>query len=79
MLLVEALRKPESQNLYPVAVSCEQERNWAQGRDLVETLARTEIKGLSGVIKFDENRTRSDFHLDIIQLLAQGLQEVINN
>ena len=63
-------------DLSPEAVSCDNERNWAQGRQLVNTLGAMEFRGLSGLIRFDENRSRTDFKLDIVQILSQGYQEV---
>ncbi|OWA54135.1 Glutamate receptor ionotropic, kainate 2 [Hypsibius exemplaris] len=76
MILAKALRNSDVSDLHPVRVSCEDDLSWAQGRSLIDQIAQTELRGLSGRLKFDENRTRTDFHLDIVQILANGPQEV---
>lgn len=76
MILAKALRNTDVSDLQPVRVSCEDDRSWAQGRFLVDQIAKTDLRGLSGRIKFDENRTRTEFQLDIVQILTSGLEEV---
>ncbi|XP_055333034.1 glutamate receptor ionotropic, kainate 2-like [Paramacrobiotus metropolitanus] len=76
LLLAKALTRPEVADLATVPVNCDNEQAWSRGRDFVNALAATQVKGLSGMIKFNENRSRTDFKLDIVQLLSRGYQEV---
>lgn len=78
MLLAKALKKPSLANLSPVPVSCDHDQKWPQGQELVRALGTTEIDGLTGKIRFNENRTRTDFKMDIVQLLSGGYQDVSN-
>jgi len=78
MLLAQTLRNSSdtTSDLQPMRVNCETDQSWAQGRSLVELMAKEELAGLSGRVKFNENRTRTDFHLDIMQILYNGVQQV---
>ncbi|GBP84886.1 Glutamate receptor ionotropic, kainate 2 [Eumeta japonica] len=54
-------------------LSCESEDTWPHGYSLINYMKIVEMKGLTGVIKFDHQGFRSDFTLDIIELTRDGL------
>lgn len=35
-----------------------------------------EIDGLTGIVKFDEDGLRSDFEIDVIEVMAHGFEKV---
>lgn len=37
---------------------------------------QVEIDGLTGLVKFDEEGFRSDFEIDILELMSHGLEKV---
>ena len=39
-------------------------------------MLQTEIEGLTGTVKFDNEGRRSDFHLDVVGLHSDGLEKV---
>ncbi|KAG7298971.1 hypothetical protein JYU34_017442 [Plutella xylostella] len=64
-----------SQQIDVRPLSCEAEDTWPHGYSLINYMKIVEIKGLTGVIKFDHQGFRSDFSLDIIELTREGLQK----
>ncbi|RVE50836.1 hypothetical protein evm_004585 [Chilo suppressalis] len=64
-----------SQQIDVRPLSCEAEDTWPHGYSLINYMKIVEMKGLTGVIKFDHQGFRSDFTLDIIELTRDGLQK----
>ncbi|XP_026489831.1 glutamate receptor ionotropic, kainate 2 [Vanessa tameamea] len=64
-----------SQQIDVRPLSCEAEDTWPHGYSLINYMKIVEMKGLTGVIKFDHQGFRSDFTLDIIELTREGLQK----
>nr|XP_032516826.1 glutamate receptor ionotropic, kainate 2 isoform X4 [Danaus plexippus plexippus] len=64
-----------SQQIDVRPLSCEAEDTWPHGYSLINYMKIVEMRGLTGVIKFDHQGFRSDFTLDIIELTRDGLQK----
>ncbi|XP_068617309.1 glutamate receptor ionotropic, kainate 2 [Battus philenor] len=64
-----------SQQIDVKPLSCDAEDTWPHGYSLINYMKIVEMKGLTGVIKFDHQGFRSDFTLDIIELTREGLQK----
>ncbi|KAL4716150.1 hypothetical protein ACJJTC_013927 [Scirpophaga incertulas] len=64
-----------SQQIDLKPLSCETEDTWPHGYSLINYMKIVEMKGLTGVIKFDHQGIRNDFSLDIIELTRDGLQK----
>ncbi|XP_013138165.1 PREDICTED: glutamate receptor ionotropic, kainate 2 isoform X3 [Papilio polytes] len=64
-----------SQQIDVKPLSCDAEDTWPHGYSLINYMKIVEMKGLTGVIKFDHQGFRSDFTLDIIELTRDGLQK----
>lgn len=65
-----------SQQIDVKPLSCESEDTWPHGYSLINYMKIVEMKGLTGVIKFDHQGFRSDFSLDIVELSKDGLRKV---
>ncbi|XP_012273738.1 glutamate receptor ionotropic, kainate 2 [Orussus abietinus] len=57
-------------------LSCDGSQSWEHGFSLSNFMRLGEMKGLTGLIKFDTSGFRSNFHLDIMQVTQQGLDKV---
>ncbi|KAK0170208.1 hypothetical protein PV328_010796 [Microctonus aethiopoides] len=66
-----------SQQLDIKPLSCESSDTWSHGYSLINYMKIVEMKGLTGLIKFDHQGFRSDFMLDIIELNTKdGLKKI---
>ncbi|KAL0830572.1 hypothetical protein ABMA28_002724 [Loxostege sticticalis] len=57
-------------------VTCEDSESWEVGSSLMNYVRTVEIDGLTGLVKFDEEGFRSDFEVDILEVMAHGLEKV---
>nr|QHN69171.1 ionotropic receptor 2 [Sirex noctilio] len=57
-------------------LSCNGSQSWEHGLSLSNFMRLSEMKGLTGLIKFDTAGFRSNFHLDIVQLNVNGLEKI---
>lgn len=39
-------------------------------------MLQMEIDGLTGIVKFDEEGTRSDFEVDVLEVMGHGFEKV---
>ncbi|XP_014297240.1 glutamate receptor ionotropic, kainate 2 isoform X2 [Microplitis demolitor] len=60
------------------ALACDAIDNWEHGASLSNFIRSTEMKGLTGLIKFHTNGFRSDFKLNIVRLTPDGLKTIGN-
>ncbi|XP_071445424.1 glutamate receptor ionotropic, kainate 2-like [Hetaerina americana] len=65
-----------SQNVRLRALDCNTEGNWEHGFSLINFMRVSEMKGLSGVIHFDNQGFRTNFVLNIVELTEQGLNQI---
>ncbi|XP_076667715.1 kainate-type ionotropic glutamate receptor subunit 1D isoform X9 [Andrena cerasifolii] len=66
-----------SQQIDIKPLSCESTDTWPHGYSLINYMKIVEMKGLTGIIKFDHQGFRSDFILDIIELNnKEGLKKI---
>ncbi|KAK9880188.1 hypothetical protein WA026_010060 [Henosepilachna vigintioctopunctata] len=64
-----------SQKIDIKPMSCDDSDTWPHGYSLINYMKIVEMRGLTGVIKFDHEGFRSDFALDIIELTRDGLRK----
>ncbi|XP_030025495.2 glutamate receptor ionotropic, kainate 3 isoform X3 [Manduca sexta] len=57
-------------------VTCEDNESWEFGSSVINYIRTMEIDGLTGIIKFDEDGFRSDFEVDILEVMAHGFEKV---
>ncbi|XP_063826752.1 glutamate receptor ionotropic, kainate 2-like isoform X1 [Ostrinia nubilalis] len=57
-------------------VTCEEGESWEVGSSIINYVRTVEIDGLTGLVKFDEEGFRSDFEIDVLELMAHGLEKV---
>ncbi|KAL3278738.1 hypothetical protein HHI36_016268 [Cryptolaemus montrouzieri] len=65
-----------SQRIDIKSMSCDAVDTWPHGYSLINYMKIVEMRGLTGVIKFDHEGFRSDFVLDIIDLSREGLRKI---
>ncbi|XP_044738243.1 glutamate receptor ionotropic, kainate 2 isoform X2 [Chrysoperla carnea] len=65
-----------SQQIDIKPLSCDTVDTWPHGYSLINYMKIVEMKGLTGVIKFDHQGFRSDFVLDIVELNKDGLKKI---
>ncbi|XP_068908894.1 glutamate receptor ionotropic, kainate 2 isoform X4 [Tenebrio molitor] len=65
-----------SQQIDIKPLSCDAVDTWPHGYSLINYMKIVEMRGLTGVIKFDHQGFRSDFVLDIIELSKEGLKKI---
>ncbi|KAK9498544.1 hypothetical protein O3M35_003153 [Rhynocoris fuscipes] len=65
-----------SQRIDIKPLSCDAVDTWPHGYSLINYMKIVEMRGLTGVIKFDNQGFRSNFELDIIELTKNGLQKI---
>lgn len=65
-----------SQRIDIKPLSCDAVDTWPHGYSLINYMKIVEMKGLTGVIKFDNQGFRSGFSLDIIELGKDGLRKI---
>ncbi|XP_034944502.1 glutamate receptor ionotropic, kainate 2-like isoform X2 [Chelonus insularis] len=58
------------------SLACDGYDTWEHGASLANFIRNIEMKGLTGLIKFDTNGFRSDFKLDIVRLGNEGLKTI---
>ncbi|XP_063534435.1 glutamate receptor ionotropic, kainate 2-like isoform X1 [Cydia strobilella] len=58
------------------SVTCESGTGWAFGSTLLNNLKTMEIEGLTGLIKFDDDGLRSYFEIEILELMAHGVETI---
>lgn len=59
-------------------LSCDGEDTWPHGHSVVNYMKTIEMKGLTNLIKFDNQGFRTDFVLDIIDLSPNGVRKIGN-
>ncbi|KAG8227033.1 hypothetical protein J437_LFUL013820, partial [Ladona fulva] len=65
-----------SQNVKIGPLDCNKEGNWEHGLSLINFMRVDEVKGLSGVIRFDNQGFRTNFVLNIVELTEDHLIQV---
>uniref|UniRef100_A0AAR5QFC0 Glutamate receptor 1 n=1 Tax=Dendroctonus ponderosae TaxID=77166 RepID=A0AAR5QFC0_DENPD len=65
-----------SQQIDIKPLSCDAVDFWPHGYSLINYMKVVEMRGLTGVIKFDHQGFRSDFMLDIVELTREGLKKI---
>ncbi|XP_045476404.1 glutamate receptor ionotropic, kainate 2 [Harmonia axyridis] len=65
-----------SQRIDIKPMSCDAVDTWPHGYSLINYMKVVEMRGLTGVIKFDHEGFRSDFALDIVDLTRDGLRKI---
>ena len=65
-----------SQEISLQPLSCSGENTWQHGNSLINYMKLVEIRGLTGLVKFDQYGLRTDFTLDIVELHKSGLEKV---
>ncbi|XP_037969552.2 glutamate receptor ionotropic, kainate 3 isoform X1 [Plutella xylostella] len=58
------------------AVSCTKDDSWSYGSSVINYIRTMELDSLTGLIKFDEDGFRSDFEMEIVELMPHGLEKV---
>ena len=72
-----ALRSLDSsQEISLQPLSCSGDNTWQHGNSLINYMKLVEIRGLTGLVKFDQYGLRTDFTLDIVELHKSGLEKV---
>ncbi|XP_013138195.1 PREDICTED: glutamate receptor ionotropic, kainate 2-like [Papilio polytes] len=57
-------------------VTCEDQDTWNLGSSIINFVRTMEIDGMTGVIKFDEDGLRSEFEVDVLEVMSHGLEKV---
>ncbi|GLG96199.1 Ionotropic receptor 25a, partial [Gryllus bimaculatus] len=65
-----------SQRIDIKPLSCDAADTWPHGYSLINYMKIAEMRGLTGVIKFDNQGFRSNFALDIVELSRDGLKKI---
>ncbi|XP_054269962.1 glutamate receptor ionotropic, kainate 2 isoform X2 [Macrosteles quadrilineatus] len=65
-----------SQRIDIKPLSCDAVDTWPHGYSLINYMKIVEMRGLTGVIKFDNQGFRSNFVLDIVELTKEGLTKI---
>ncbi|XP_066999463.2 glutamate receptor ionotropic, kainate 2 isoform X3 [Anabrus simplex] len=65
-----------SQRIDIKPLSCDAVDTWPHGYSLINYMKIVEMRGLTGVIKFDNQGFRSNFLLDIVELNKDGLKKI---
>ncbi|KAF4521436.1 hypothetical protein B566_EDAN010593 [Ephemera danica] len=65
-----------SQRIDIKPLSCDNVDTWPHGYSLINYMKVVEMRGLTGVIKFDNQGFRSSFVLDIVELGREGLKQI---
>uniref|UniRef100_A0A1B6GVG8 Ionotropic glutamate receptor C-terminal domain-containing protein n=1 Tax=Cuerna arida TaxID=1464854 RepID=A0A1B6GVG8_9HEMI len=74
LLYAKALEElTKSRDIETKSISCETNDNWEHGYSIINFMKVSEVSGLTGLIKFDNEGFRSDIKLDIIELTAEGI------
>ncbi|XP_022247281.1 glutamate receptor ionotropic, kainate 1-like [Limulus polyphemus] len=58
------------------SIFCDSPEPWTHGNHLLNIMKETKFKGLTGFVEFDQNGTRTNFSLDILELKEEGLRKV---
>ena len=66
----------EVQQVRQKPLECSGKTAWAHGNSLINYMKLVEIRGLTGLVKFDQYGLRTDFTLDIVELHKSGLEKV---
>ncbi|XP_065349396.1 glutamate receptor ionotropic, kainate 2 isoform X2 [Cloeon dipterum] len=65
-----------SQRIDIKPLNCDSADTWPHGYSLINYMKVVEMRGLTGVIKFDNQGFRSSFVLDIVELGREGLKAI---
>ena len=57
-------------------LSCDSQNTWPHGYSLINYMKIVEMKGLTNIIKFDNQGFRTDFALDIVDLGPFGIRKI---
>ncbi|XP_041979927.1 glutamate receptor ionotropic, kainate 3-like isoform X2 [Aricia agestis] len=58
------------------SVKCDDGTSWNLGSTITNYVRTMEADGLSGIINFDEDGFRSEFEVEILEVMAHGLEKV---
>lgn len=61
-------RLDESRDIDLPRLQCEEQKGWEHGLSLINFMKTTELDGLTGTIRFDNQGFRTDYSLDIVEL-----------
>ncbi|KPJ19820.1 Glutamate receptor, ionotropic kainate 2 [Papilio machaon] len=56
-------------------ITCEYQDTWNFGSSIINFVRTMEIDGMTGVIKFDEDGLRSDFEVDVLEVMSHGFEK----
>ncbi|CAH0720015.1 unnamed protein product, partial [Brenthis ino] len=68
---IKALDLEDSANF-----TCDSGETWPFGSTIINYIRTMEVDGLTGTIKFDEEGFRSDVEVDIVEVMAYGLEKI---
>ncbi|XP_068617321.1 glutamate receptor ionotropic, kainate 2-like [Battus philenor] len=57
-------------------VTCEDGDSWNLGSSIINFVRTMEVDGLTGILKFDEDGLRSDFEVDVLEVMSHGFEKV---
>ncbi|XP_045498949.1 glutamate receptor ionotropic, kainate 2-like [Colias croceus] len=57
-------------------VTCDASETWSFGSSIINFIRTMEQDGLTGVIKFDEDGFRSEFEVDVLEVMAHGFEKI---
>ncbi|KAL4716078.1 hypothetical protein ACJJTC_013855 [Scirpophaga incertulas] len=57
-------------------ITCEEEESWSLGSSVINHVRTIEIDGLTGMVKFDQDGFRSDFEIDVLEVVGHGFEKV---
>ncbi|XP_045449718.1 glutamate receptor ionotropic, kainate 2-like [Melitaea cinxia] len=56
--------------------TCDSGETWTFGSTVINYVRTTEVDGLTGTIKFDNEGVRSEIEVDVLEVMAHGLEKV---
>ncbi|XP_072932711.1 glutamate receptor ionotropic, kainate 3-like isoform X2 [Epargyreus clarus] len=57
-------------------INCDHQNSWEFGSSIINYVRTIEIDGLTGIVKFDEDGLRSDFEIDVLEVMGHGFEKV---
>ncbi|CAG5028258.1 unnamed protein product [Parnassius apollo] len=56
--------------------TCESKENWNFGSSIINFIRTIEMYGLTGPVKFNEDGLRSDFEVDVLEVMSHGFEKI---
>ncbi|KAG4072066.1 hypothetical protein HA402_015565 [Bradysia odoriphaga] len=76
LLLAEALKQLNGDQLKPKKLNCNNNEAWENGNSITNFMRNTVVQGLTGDIKFDNQGYRTVFAVDIVELTSAGVAKI---